>query len=443
MKSKPSPQFLATMIPIIVFVFTPAIPAHAQYTETLNIGAPGIYTGSPLIADAAGNFYGSVGGGTGECYPYGCGQIFQLPAGSQTPSIIYQFTGTTDGSGPTGRLTVDAKGNVYGVTTGGGNLSYCGGSGCGVVFELSPASGGAWTETVLYAFTETTDGGFPYGGVVFDAEGNLYGAAGVGGEDICEGKNNCGEVYELSPNSTGGWTQTVIHSFHGTFDGGPPVGLLTLDKHGNVYGATTAGGNTTACQDGCGTLFLLTPVSGGKWSYNRLYEFDGAKGQNPTGFLVFDKVGNLYGATEVGGKTGSGCPLGTCGTVFELAHLSNGTWRQSVLHSFTGGPDGSTPSNGGVTLDTAGNVYGTAAYGGIQDCGSSGYPPGCGTAYKISPASGGGWIFDRIYGFTGFDGEIPNGSLLLDASGNLYGTSVVGYDGYGNIFELSPPADEK
>ena len=330
------------------------------------------------------------------------------------------------------------------MTFGGGNLSYCGGQGCGVVYELSPTTSGFWTETVLYAFTGTTDGGNPGGGVIFDSKGNLYGSAESGGNLNCYGAQSCGVIFMLSPTSTG-WKDTTLYTFTGGADGGEPSGLLTLDAHDNVYGTALVGGNT-ACRYGCGTVYRLTRVSNGTWSFSRLYSFDGTKGQNPDEALVFDKAGNIYGATVEGGKSvnnSSYCPFATCGVVYELIHQSNGTWRYALLHAFTGFPDGSSPSSGGVTLDASGNVYGTAAYGGPQDCGFSGYSPGCGTAFKISPASGGGWIFNRIYGFTGFDGEIPNGSLFLDSSGNLWGTSVVGFDGYGNIFELSPPASSE
>jgi hypothetical protein len=124
---------------------------------------------------------------------------------------------------------------------------------------------------------------------------------------------------------------------------------------------------------------------------------------------------------------------------FELVRQSNGTWKYAPLYSFTGGSDGANPENG-VTLDSSGNIYGTASYGGQQLCGGSGYSPGCGTAFEITAASGGKRTFNLIYSFSGFDGEIPNGSLLLDSSGNLFGTTVVGFTGFGNIIELSPPA---
>ena len=428
---------------LLAFALTLTLTAAAQYTETVNIGVPGLYTDSPPIFDAAGNIYGATGGGTGECYPYGCGEIFQVNSTTQASNILYQFSGLTDGSGPTGRLTLDAKGNVYGVTFGGGNLTYCGGQGCGVVYELSPTTSGFWTETVLYAFTGLADGGNPGGGVIFDSKGNLYGVTEGGGISNCNGSQSCGVVFMLSPTSTG-WKDTTLYTFTGGADGGEPSGLLTLDANDNVYGTAGEGGNT-ACRYGCGTIFRLTRVADGTWSFSRLYAFDGTKGQGPDEALVFDQAGNIYGATNLGGKSANNsqyCPFVTCGTVYELVRQSNGTWRHVLLHAFTGYPDGSSPYSGGVTLDAAGNVYGTAAYGGPQTCDFTYDTPGCGTAFKLSPVSGGGWIFNRIFGFDGDDGDTPNGSLVLDSSGNLWGTSVNGFDGYGNIFELSPPASK-
>jgi uncharacterized repeat protein (TIGR03803 family) len=426
---------------LLALVFTLAIAAHAQYTENMNIGnLPGLYPNGPLTVDAAGNFYGTLpDGGSGQCYPYGCGVVYELPAGSQTPIVLYNFTGLTDGGGPGGRLTFDSKGNLYGVAAIGGNLSGCFGQGCGVVYELSP-SGSGWVETVLYNFNGGTDGLEPSAGVVFDAKGNLYGVTSWGGPNTCWGGQNCGIVYKLSPDSDGTWTETIIHTFTGKFDGGEPYGQLSIDSRGNLYGTAPGGGNLTACApNGCGVIFRMAPSSGGTFTFSRLYAFNNTLGANPTGYLTFDKAGNIYGNAFQGGKTGSGCPFTYCGVTFELVRQSNGTWKYAPLYSFTGGSDGANPENG-VTLDSSGNIYGTASYGGQQLCGGSGYSPGCGTAFEITAASGGKRTFNLIYSFSGFDGEIPNGSLLLDSSGNLFGTTVVGFTGFGNIIELSPPA---
>src|SRR5258708_18627031 len=308
---------------LLSIVFTLNTAAFAQYTETWNVGVPGLYTDSPPVTDATGNFYGATGGGIGNCYPYGCGQIFQIPPGAQNGNIIYQFTGTTDGSGPHGRLTVDTNGNLYGVTSSGGNMSGCGGSGCGVVYKLSPNSSGTWTETVLYVFAGGADGSSPYGGVRFDSQTNLYGRATAGGNANCYGSQDCGLVFELSPNASGGWTKTTPHTFTGGHDGGGPSGLLTLDKHDNVYGTALVGGNLTACRYGCGTVFRLTRVSNSTWSFNRPYAFNATRGRTPTEALLFTKAANLYGTTQVGGKlvnNSSYCPFATCGPSYDLIH---------------------------------------------------------------------------------------------------------------------------
>jgi uncharacterized repeat protein (TIGR03803 family) len=430
------------LILAITIAFALTASAFAQYTETLNIGQiTGIYPYDNVTLDKTGDFFGTVQGGTGldYCY-YGCGIIYEVPAGTEVGQILYEFSGTTDGSGPSTRLTFDAAGNLYGVTVAGGDMTACNQLGCGVVFKLSPNGNGTWTESVLYAFTGTTDGNDPFGGVVFDAKGNLYGVTAGGGTNTCQGRNSCGTVFELSPGSSG-WTLTTLHSFNGGPEGGDPSGVLTVDSRGTVYGTAFTGGNT-ACTYGCGVVYSLSPTSTGGWNYSRLFSFNGADGQGPNDSLVFDRAGNIYGATGSGGNTGSGenCPFVTCGVVYELVH-KNGTWKESTLYKFTGNADGSQP-RGGVSLDASGNVFGTAAYGGQQDCGNLGYPPGCGTAWELSRSST-GWTFNLIYGFTGGDGEIPNGNLIVTANGNLIGTSVVGDGGYGNIFVLSPPAGVK
>jgi hypothetical protein len=420
----------------LVFAFTTA--ASAQYREIVNIGdLTGIYPYYNITLDKTGDFFGTVQGGTGldYCY-YGCGIIYEVPAGTTEGQILYEFSGTTDGAGPSTRLTFDAAGNLYGVASAGGNMSDCYELGCGVVFELSPNGNGTWTESVLYAFTGATDGSEPFGGVVFDAKGNLYGVTAGGGTKTCQGTNYCGTVFELSPDASG-WSLTTLHSFDGSTDGGNPSGVLTIDSPGTVYGTAYTGGNT-ACTYGCGVVFSLNRTSTGSWNFSRLFAFNGADGQSPAAGLVFDRAGNIYGNTGAGGNTGSGdnCPgVGTCGVVYKLSQ-NNGTWKESTLYKFTGNSDGSEPRDG-VSLDAQGNVFGAAGYGGQQDCGNSGYPPGCGTIWEVSPSST-GWTFSLVHAFTGGDGEIPNGSLIVTATGNLIGTSVVGDGGYGNIFVLSP-----
>lgn len=273
--------------------------------------------------------------------------------------MLYSFTGPPDGAAPGyGDLIFDHAGNIYGTTEGGG--SGCGGGhGCGTVYELTP-SGGGWTEKILYNFSGIDgDGATPVSGVIFDDVGNLYGTTSGAG-----GTGAAGTVYELSP-SGGGWTETVLYSFHGS-DGAQPFAGLTLDSSGNLYGATTDGGS-----GGGGTVFELIP-SGGNWTLKTLYSFTGNDYCGPVNTLVMDKAGALYGTTTCDGAYGYG-------SAFKLTPSAEGEWTRTDLHDFCAGgypcPDGAT-TIGSVVFDNNGNLYGTAADGGTQ---------GVGVVWKITP----------------------------------------------------------
>jgi uncharacterized repeat protein (TIGR03803 family) len=310
-----------------------------------------------------------------------------------------------------GTLIFDSAGNLYGMTSVGG------GHNGGTVFKLSPGSDGVWTETVLHRFNPLNhkDGGnpFPSAGLVFDSAGNLYGATTSGGEF------ERGTVFELTPGSNGTWTEKILHSF-GPYatngDGEQPLSSLVFDGAGNLYGTTSTGG-----ADNAGTVFELSPVSGG-WSEKVLHSFNVEDGTNPIGGVVFDGAGNLYGTTFSGGR-GSGI-------VFELSPGSNGTWTETVLHRFKGGSDGGRPY-AGLVLDKAGNLYG-AAQGGIH---------GKGEVFALIPASGGGWTMTTIYSFIGApgDGGVPLDALVVDATGSLYGRTLYGgANKLGTVFKLAP-----
>jgi len=271
---------------------------------------------------------------------------------------------------------------------------------------------------------------------VFDKQGNLYGATQQGGGSNCSPMAACGTVYQLAPPAKQGdpWTETVLHVFQGkqSNDGEFPSGGVIADTLGNIYG-TTAYGGTGDCvllgiKGGCGTVFELSPpqTRGGEWTYTILYSFPTAKeGYVPNGDLVFDSAGNLYGATIFGGGRGTTCDGfygGNCGAVFELnpPKTKGDKWTEKVLHSFAGGTDGANP-NGGLVLDTEGAVYGTTSAGGSTDC----QGPGCGTAFELKPPTktDGTWKENLLHVFTdGDDGAGPNGSLVFDAKGALYGT---------------------
>lgn len=427
-------KFTSIVALIFMTIALTATTWAQAYKEVINAQPPAVYPGSPFTADTAGNLYTAVGnGGLSQCIFYGCGAIYQWKPGThRNPTMIYSFSGTTDGAGPGGKLVLDAQGNLYGAAGFAGDLNACFQQGCGVVYKLTPTSSGFWAQTVLHTFEGGTDGITPIS-VVLDGNGNVFGLTVDGGGYSCSGGQQCGTLFELSPSSGGTWTETILHTFTGGSDGGVPLGSLTFDAHGNLFGTTDAGGVvSTLCTVGCGTVFELSPTSGG-WSFNTIYDFVYARGANPDGSLVIDASGNLYGATYSGGKKYSYCP-GGCGVVYELSPTASG-WTQTLLHAFSG-PDGSLTQTG-LTMDAHGNLFGATTTGGDSAC-TSGYQVGCGVIFELSPASGGHWTYDHLYVFQGYDGYYPNGPLLLDASGNIFGTTVEGGSGFGNMYELSP-----
>lgn len=391
---------------------------------------PAINPEASLISDSAGNLYGTSGIGGNDCPPV-CGTVFELSptATGWNFRAIYRFKGGSDGQNPQGGLLLDAAGNLYGTTEYGGTTSCFGQTyGCGTVFKLTRSSGGHWTESVLYRFDDGSGGGFPLGNLAVDAAGNLYGAASAGGSTACNPPFGCGTIYELSPGATG-WTESVLYSFTGAGDGWQPGGNLAFDAAGNLYGGTGRGGSS-ACANGCGVIFELTPGSGG-WTFGVAYSFTGGSdGAFPYSGVVLDGQGNIYGTA--GGDGSAACPFG-CGTVFELTP-SGGGWIFNLLHSFDGS-DGEYPN--AVVLDSKGNLYGTTSDGGGN--GTSNCSLGCGTVYKLAPGSG-GWTDTVLYRFSGGnDGGQPLAGVLVNAaSDKLFGTT---YDGgtadFGVVFELT------
>lgn len=427
-----SPIVLAILLGI-----TLARISEAQaYKEVINAGTPAVYPYGAFVADTSGNLYATFSnGGTSSCFFYGCGAIYKWDPGThKQPAMLYSFTGSSDGAGPESHLAIDAQGNLYGAATYAGNLSDCNGQGCGTIFEVSPSSSGSWTETTLYAFGGGDDGLTPEA-VTLDSHGNIFGVTKDGGGYSCPGGQQCGIAFELSPNSSGDWTKTTLHAFTGGTDGGIPSGPLLIDANGNLFGTTDLGGAiTTVCTEGCGTVYELSPSSSGTWTFTTINTFDFTHGAGPLGTLAIDAAHNLYGATYDGARTYSYCP-GGCGVVFELSPTESG-WKQSLLHSFSG-PDGGNPQDG-VIIDAAGNVYGAATTGGgSTDC-TSGHQTGCGAIFELSPASGGHWTFDRLYSFHGLDGWYPGTNPLINSAGELFGTTEEGDTGFGNLYELAP-----
>jgi uncharacterized repeat protein (TIGR03803 family) len=347
---------------------------------------------------------------------------------------LYSFKGSSssDGSGPECNLIFDAAGNLYGTTSSGGGVgapfdTY------GTAFELVAGTGGTWTEKVLYSFGSAAgDGIQSLSGLVFDASGNLYGTTNLGGA------YSGGTVYELSPGTGGVWTEKVLYSFGATSGDGtePRRGSLIFDSHGNLYGTTLLGGGNTVSNGGgvetAGTVFELSPGTGGVWTEKVLYSFGATAtdAANPVDGLVFDAAGNLYGTTKYGGTSNDG-------TAFELSPGSEGTWTENVIHSFAdNGTDGSIPESG-LTFDNQGNLYGTTYGGGINP-----YSGGLGAVFELSPAGGGNWSEQVIYSFNSAVGvgDYPLGGVIFDAAGNLYGTASSGLYAYGQVYELSPTA---
>lgn len=359
-------------------------------------------------------------------------------AQAQTLTTIWSFTGT-HGDGeypyPYGHLVFDSNGAMYGTTASGGTANW------GTVFQLVPptVSGGAWTENVLYSFTGGNDGRQPSSGVVFGTDGALYGTTYDGGGTLQYCGGGCGVVFKLAPPTSpgGAWTQSVIYTFQGVYDGQNP-GAVIFGSNGALYGFTPAGGPAAfACKRiGCGTVFQLTPPGkkGGSWNKTILYSFPGTStdGRSPNPDIVFDSQGNLYGTTAAGGTSNY------YGIVFQLKPQSGGKWTETVLHNFTGGSDGGYPF-GGVTVGSNGAFYGTASY--------SGTASDSGTAFQLTPPSGGGnWTYNVIHTFAGGSGgATPSSTMAFDTSGNLYGTTENGgssacNQGCGIIFKLAPPS---
>ncbi len=405
----------------IVFKLTPN--SNGSWTEKVlhrfsRTNGDGALPRARLTLDAAGNLYGTtVGGGVGSCVTedYGCGTVFKLipkPDGSWAEAVLYKFTGAADGAGPYADLIFDPAGNLYGTTTGAGNRF-------GTVFKLTPKPDGSWAESVLYTFcslSNCADGGNSWSGLIFDQNGNLYGATASGGTF------NRGTVFNLTPNADGSWTEHVLYSFTGDTDGQSPEGDLIFDQEGNLYGTTSGG----AGEWNGGVVFQLTPNADGSWNESVLYRFCSQTncndGINPSAGLIFDSAGNLYGTTTGGGRT--------AGNVFELAPNANGSWTESVLYRFcqTDCNDGINPS-AGLIFDKKGNLYSTAL-GGVY---------GDGVVFKLVPHPKKSWTESVLHAFSDTIGDgWPTAGLVLDAAGNLYGTTPQGGTGCGKVFKLAP-----
>jgi len=395
---------------LAVSLIATGTPATAQREKVLHNfeegGYYGSFPGSSLILDSSGNLYGTT--------PIGDiregGIVFELSPKTTgtgwTATTVHAFSGTAgDGSDPVASLIFDAAGNLYGTTYSSGAYGW------GTVFELSPTTGGTWTETILYSFGNGSDAQHPGSSLILDAAGNLYGTTYSGGTD------NLGAVFELSPAAGGGWTETVLHSFSTGTDGQYPQSALILDPAGNLYGTTTLGGAYNI-----GTVFELSPADN-TWTEKILHSFkpNGHDGGIPFAGLTMDHAGNLYGTTNFGGLYGYG-------TVFEIKPASQ---SEKILYSFSGRPDGEYPY-AGVIFDTSGNLYGTTTDGGTA---------GAGAVFKMTSTST-GWTETVVHSFgagNSTDGSYPDAGVVFDTLGNLYGTTTYGgtYDD-GTVFAIRP-----
>jgi hypothetical protein len=332
-----------------------------------------------------------------------------------------------------GGLLRNTKGYLYGTDTTAGLKGY------GMVFRLNPpVTGNTWTVSVLHAFTGGSDGSYPYASLVSGPGGNLYG--------ITLGPTIQGSVFKLAPPTKGetSWILTPVHNFTGGADGGSPMGDLIRDEAGVLYGTTYSGGQ--GCNTvGCGVVYRMVPPGKGQthWTPSVLYAFcrkpNCTDGANPEGGLVRDRRGVLYGTTSLGGDyglSGDGC---YCGVAFSLTPPSKGktTWTYQVLHTFLGNynknVDGDFP-NASPILDASGALYGTTVLGGSFFEG---------TVFKLTPPATGKtlWTETILHDFgSGKDGQIPHGSLIFDTKGALYGTALdAGRKDQGMVFKLSPP----
>ena len=395
-----------------------------------------------LTMDSTGNLYGTTqyGGASANCGSdgtfSGCGAVFELlknANGSYQEKVLYAFQGGNDGAVPYAEVTLDTAGNLYGTTLQGGGSSNCP-AGCGIVFKLTKGSTGAWSETILHAFQGApTDGGGPGGKLILDSHGNLYGTTLYGGIAFCT-LEGCGTIFELSPTASGPWTETPLHVFAGTTDGGVPAGSLIVDEAGNFFGTTSSAS---------GTVFELSPSAAG-YTLETLYAFDGSvlstTGSIPEGGVVRDGAGNLYGTTLCGGMkirpSGySPCTYGF-GTVFALYAPAGGNgWQHVVLTTFVGSKNASYPE-GSLIIGLDGTLWGATYYGGAPQ------GIGGGTTFGIVPNNNGTWserIVARFPGLVVGGGDAAYAGVVQDSAGHLYGTTWGGgKNGFGTVQEVTP-----
>jgi uncharacterized repeat protein (TIGR03803 family) len=394
----------------LAVVFNAAV-AQAGETVLFSFNSTqGANSRSGLISDSAGNFYGTTTSGGAK----NCGTVFELSLGSSgkwTETVLYSFAGCvqyTVPQTPSGTLAIDQEGNLYGVWQGSSQNT-------GLLFELTKATNGTFSCSVIHHFNGNE--GTPNGDLTWDSAGNLYGTT------FEDSTGFDGEVFEFSPQPNGSWKETVLYSFNYSNGVSGPIAGVIFDSRGNLYGPGYFGGSA-----GFGGVYELSPQANGSWTYTVVYNFTSANNGPPYSRLTFDADGNLYGTANQAG------PL-FVGEVFKLTPASSGQWKETTIHTFNSGSDGAYPG-GTLVFDAKGNLYGTTANGGLG-CSKS----LCGTVFKLTPQSGGTWKETILHQFeSATDGSQPQQGLLLDSSGNLYGTTFYGGGryGYGAVFKITP-----
>jgi uncharacterized repeat protein (TIGR03803 family) len=367
---------------------------------------------APLTIGGNGRLYGTTAaGGSTTCGIYGCGTVFRLTLkdGHWAESVLTGFPNSSQSPDPCGPLVLDSAGNVYG--TGINEFTENGLIVDGQVFQVLNEDG-SYTESTIHDFAGgESDGQYANPGLVRDREGNLYGSTEAGGSGL---PNGAGTVFEFSPNGDGTWTETLLYqfSYETSYN---PTGPMVMDKAGNLYGTTTQGG-----EFGWGAVYKLSQ-SNGVWTYQSIYNFTPPLGQfglSPSG-LVIDEAGNIYGSTIYGGSYG-------VGSVYKLVP-TDGSWTFTPIHSFTGSTDGAYPQ-GGLAVDSGGDLYGTAELGGVYQLG---------LVFKFAHGADGQWNEDVLHNFTGgADGSYPYG-VALDSSANIYGVAEAGgLNQFGTVYEI-------
>ena len=391
---------------LVMTLFLTAATAQTFKVFYTFSGSDGSFPNGDLLRDAAGNFYGTTqfGGASNR------GLVYKLDSNGQH-TTLYSFTGAADGGIPIGRVIRDQAGNLYGMTSLGGDPTCS----CGTVFKLKPNG----TLTVLHNFKGGKDGAQnqaqPELGLV-SIGSDFYGSASFGGVIGCDGNLGCGVVFKVTQSGK----EKVLYRFDGKTNGAFPQDL-TSDRAGNLYGTT--GGSYI--QGNAGTVFKMDTTG----KLTNLYTFPGgAPGNSPRWHLIRRPNGTFYGVTQFGGNTTS-CPVASagCGVVYTV----NASGKERVLHTFAKKTtDGEEPSGG--LLDVAGNLYGVTVYGGNKN---STCTFGCGVVYRASTSG----KYAVLYRFTGgADGWLPSGSLTKDDTGNLYGAATLGGNGVGVIFKITP-----